>query len=394
MNTATTRGRDPASLRRDNLRALLRHLHLHGPTSRAELCEITGLTRSAIAGLVGELADRGLALEGPTSQPPTGRGRPPIIVSPHEDQAYVLAVAVEVDTIRISRVGFGGTVLAETRTAHDYAPGDPQRSVQQLTELLREWTHPSGTPPIGLGVAVPALVRAADGRIMRAPNLGWQHLSLGDELRRATGLPEPVVVGNEARLAALAEQRRGAGRECGDLVYVSADVGVGGGILTRDQVLTGHTGYGGEIGHMITNPGGRECHCGARGCWETEIGADALLRISGAPAPQDRHAALDDLLARAERGDEDALTAFRELVRPVALGLVNLVNVFNPERIILGGLLEPMLRHTGTQLESALAGLRGLPEVPLDLRPAQLGDHAPLLGAAEAAVNHFLARFE
>lgn len=393
MTTSTTRGRDPASVRRHNLRALLQHLHLQGPTSRAELCDITGLTRSAIADLVSELATRGLAVEGTgeSGQSPSGRGRPSMIVSPCVADTYVLAVAVEVDTIRLSRVGFGGSILTQTQTTHDYVPGEPARSVKQLAALIDEWIRSAPAPPIGLGVAVPGLVREEDGLITRAPNLDWHNVSLGDELQRATQLSGPIVIGNEARLAALAEQRRGAGRECGDLVYVSAEVGVGGGIVTHDYMLTGHTGYSGEIGHMITNPNGRDCHCGARGCWETEIGADAFLRYAGVPAPVDRHAALDDLLTRAEQRETQPLAAFRALCTPVAIGLANLLAIFNPERVILGGLLEPMMRHTGTQLQATLEQLRGLPEVLADLRPAQLGEHGRVLGAAEAAVNRFLA---
>ncbi|GAB2732043.1 ROK family transcriptional regulator [Salinifilum aidingensis] len=392
MTASTTPGRAPAGLRRHNLRTILQQLHLHGPTSRADLCEVTGLTRSAVADLVAELAERGLAAEGEAAGPQGGRGRPPRIVSPRDDSAQVLAVAIEVDTIRISRVGFGGALLDEEHVPHDREPGAPARSLTQITELIADRTRRADDKPIALGVAVPGLVRSADGQVMHAPNLDWHDLSLGAELRRSAALPLPIAIGNEARLAALAEQRRGAGRDCGELVYVSAEVGVGGGIITRDRVLTGHTGYAGEIGHMITDPGGRRCRCGGRGCWETEIGADALLRHAGVHDPQDRHAALNDLLARAAT-DTDAVEALRALCTPTAKGLANLANILNPERVILGGLLAPLLQHARADLETALAEFRG-PDVPLQLCPAELGGHGGLLGAAEAAVNQYLTQFD
>lgn len=389
MTTSTSQGRDSAGLRRHNVRVLLRHLHLHGPTSRARLGKITGLTRSAIADLVGELAERGLAMETGPSQTQTGRGRPPLIVAPSHERAKVLAVAVEVDTIRIRRIGLGGALLDGTELPHDAAPGDTVRSVRLLTELINTWIADEPEPPIALGVAVPGLVRAEDGMVARAPNLAWHELDLGEQLRAGTGLAEPVVVGNEARLAGLAEHLRGAGRQCGDLVYISAGVGVGGGIITRNRLLTGSTGYGGELGHMITHPGGRRCHCGGRGCWETEIGADALLRHAGVPQPTDRHAALDELFAGAARGG-DALEALRALCVPVATGIANLVNVFNPERVVLGGLLQPLAHHLADELRETLDELRGLPELPVELRPAELGADGRVLGAAETALDSFL----
>lgn len=391
MTSSSSQGRDPASLRRHNVRVLLRHLHLHGPTSRARLGKVTGLTRSAIADLVGELTSRGLAVETGPSQAPSGRGRPPLIVAPSHERARALAVAVEVDTIRIRRVGFGGALLEGTEVPHAAGTGEPERSVRQITELVSEWAG-DGEAPIALGVAVPGLVRAEDGLVARAPNLEWHELDLGERLRAATGLSGPVVVGNEARLAALAEHRRGAGQQCADLVYVSAEVGVGGGILARNRLLTGSTGYGGELGHMITRPGGRRCHCGARGCWETEIGADALLRQAGVPNPPDRHAALDQLFADAASGDAGALDALRALCTPVATGLANLVNVFNPERVVLGGLLQHLALHVGEDLRKALDELRGLPELPVELQPAEFGEDGRLLGAAEIAIDSFLGR--
>ncbi|ASU80961.1 ROK family protein [Actinopolyspora erythraea] len=394
MTTSTAQGRDPASLRRHNLRALLRHLHLRGPTSRVRLGEVTGLTRSAIADLVGELTERGLTTESGSSQPQPSRGRPPLIVSPRDERAYVLAVALDVDTVRIGRVGLGGNVLEEMTTQHEHVPGDPTASLEQLARLLREWAGTADAGPIAVGVAVPGLVRAEDGLVTRAPNLGWRDLGLGERLRDLAGLTAPVVVGNEARLAALAEHRRGAGRDRADLVYVSAGVGVGAGIVAHDQLLTGSTGYAGEVGHMITNPGGRACHCGARGCWETEIGADALLRQVGVVDPPDRQAELEHLFERAERAEAEALEVFRFLCAPVATGLANLVNVFDPKLILLGGLLRPVLRHAERELHDSLDRLRGLPELPVELAPAQLGEQGHLLGAAEAAVSSFLTTFE
>lgn len=387
-NRPGPRGRDAAGMRRHNLRAVLRHLHLHGPTSRPELCAVTGLTRSAIGDLVGELLARELVREqgGALSG---GRGRPPLVVTPHE-QTHVLAVAVEVDTISIGRVGLGGVVSEQDSVPHEYVAGDPSSSLDQLTEMLRRWASKSTTAPLAIGIAVPGIVAGEDGTIVSAPNLAWQQVRLGAELQRSTGLSVPITIANEARLAGLAEHRRGAGRDCADLVYVSAEVGVGGGVISGGRTLTGASGYAGEIGHMVTRPDGRACRCGGHGCWETEIGADALLRHAGITAPPDRHAALTELLRQADEGRPDAVAALRALCPAVAIGLANLINVFNPQRVLFGGLLTAVVRHARNELHGCLRAVHGLRAYPADVRGAELGELAPLLGAAEAAVDSVL----
>lgn len=390
MTTSARQGRDTASLRRHNLQAVLHHLHLHGPTSRVRLGEVTGLTRTAIADLVTELTGHELVTESGRNQPHAGRGRPPMIVSPSDRRAYVLAVSVEVDTITVGRVGLGGRLSEELSVPHHYRRGNPGQSLDQLTELLAARID-SASPPLGIGMAVPGLVRDVDGLVARAPNLGWRNVSLGDELRARLPVPCPVIVANEARLAALAEHRRGAGTGCRHLVYVSAEVGVGAGVIIDDRVLDGSVGYAGEAGHMIVRPGGLRCHCGGSGCWETEVGADALLRHAGTRHPRNRRAAVTRLTSRAREGDAAAVDAFAALCPAVAAGVTNLINLFDPERIVLGGLLVPLLECVPGQLRAAMAENRGLPEIDVELVPAELGDQVRLLGAAEAAVNRALA---
>lgn len=390
-------GRDTASIRQHNLRTVLRHLHLHGATNRVELGRVTGLTRSAVGDLVAELTARGLVTESEVEVASGARGRPSLVVAPRDDNARVVAVSVRVDTLRVTSVGLGGTVGEVVEVPHEHVPSDPRPTLEQLAMLLENQLKALNSPPLAVGVAVPGLVRTTDGTVALAPRLRWRDLSLREELGRRVNLGAPLVTGNDSNFSTLAEHLRGAGRGHGHLVYLFAELGVGGGIIVDNQLLVGgKPGYGGEVGHMVTDPGGRPCDCGGHGCWETQIAAAALLRHAGisAATDYDRRAAVTELLARADRDDPAAVAALTALVPPLAAGIATLLSLFNPERIILGGLIAHVLQHADAEVRAAITYHRpALSNSPVDLVPAELGDKAPLLGAAEAAINTFLDTF-
>jgi D-xylose transport system substrate-binding protein len=244
---------------------------------------------------------------------------------------------------------------------------------------------------VGIGVAVVGVVRRDDGLVSTAPNLGWRDAPLGIALRRALRSRAPLVIANEADLGALAEHRRGAAVGADDVVFLSGEVGLGGGLIVGGRPLTGVAGYAGEIGHLPVNPvAGSVCRCGAVGCWETEVGEDALLVRAGRPAGGGR-VAVEAVVAAAESGDERALAALAEVGRWLGIGLAGLVNTLSPRRVVLGGrfaLLHPfVLAPVEDELDRrALDAPRGHVEIV----PAALGADAPLIGAAELAFEPML----
>ncbi|WP_219417197.1 ROK family protein [Pseudonocardia nigra] len=391
-------GRDTVSVRRHNLRTVLRHLHLHGPTTRTQLGKITGLTRSAVGDLVAELTARELVSESDVvAEFGRTRGRPSLLVAPRADVARVLAVVIGDDTLRAAWVGLGGSVGTVTEMPHDYVPGDPEPSLEQLTTMLRGLLSGTAHLPLAIGVAVPGLVRATDGAVALAPRLGWRDLRLDDELRRRIDVHAPLVTGNDSNLIALAEHLRGAGRDHDHMIYLGCELGVGGGIIVDGRLLQGgHPGYAGEVGHMVIGDGVLSCYCGGHGCWETQVAADAVFRhagmtVTGAHA---RKAALAELLARSEQRDTEARAALTALLPAFAAGVATLLSLFNPGRVILGGVFAHLLQHAESELRAAIAYRRPvLSNGPIDLVSAELGTQGPLLGAAEAAVDAFLAGF-
>ena len=295
--------RPRAHVRRQNLSALLREVHVHGALSRSELGTRTGLNRSTIGSLVSELASRDLVQESPPVERP-GPGRPSPLVSPIPDRPVVLAVDVATDSLAVALIGIGGAIVSAARIDRQRGLRSPQSEVTALARLAAPFiSSPEARASIvAVGVAVPGTVRRDDGYVHLAPNLGWHDVPIPDLIHDELQLDVPVVVGNDANLAALAEHTRGAGVGHDDFICLWGEAGIGAGIITGGQQLHGSVGYAGEVGHMTVNPQGLACHCGSRGCLETEVGEDALIR-QAAHVPWDgTRADIDELIDAAERG--------------------------------------------------------------------------------------------
>lgn len=385
-------GQRSETVRRANLSTIVRELHLRGPLSRSELVARTGLTRSAIRALIGELVAGEIVAEEPAVRLGTP-GRPSPVVRLIGDNAVVLALEIAVDSLAVAVVGAGGAVFEHRRVDRPRGHSTVEEIAGDLVDLawMARARRPIDELPIRIGVAVAGIVNRIDGVVAFAPNLGWVDAPLGDRLAHTLGLSVPVEVGNESDLGALAEFRRGAARGADDVLYVHGEVGVGGGIIVDGRPLGGIAGYGGEIGHMPVNPAGRPCRCGSVGCWETEVGEGALLTRAGYPLDGGR-AAVDAVLADAAAGRAAALAALADVGRWLGIGLAGLVNILNPRRVVLGGLFSRIHPFVGDLVEAgldryALAAPRRLVSVV----PSTLGVDAPLLGAAEMAFEPLLA---
>jgi predicted NBD/HSP70 family sugar kinase len=288
-------------------------------------------------------------------------------------------------------VGLGGAPIETIRVDHPRGQLAVERVVDDLVALTTPMLSRVGGPLVGVGVAVAGVVRRSDGLVTMAPNLGWVDVPLGLRLANALGVDVPIAVANDGDLGALAEHRRGAAVGVADVLYVSGEVGVGGGLIVADVPLTGAAGFAGEIGHIPVNPGGSPCRCGSVGCWETEVGEGALLELAGLP-PDSGRAGIERVLAEAAAGTPTAVAALEHVGRWLAIGLAGLINVLNPRLVVMGamhGRIYPAVRAT---VEAELAR-RTLPAPHALVRivPATLGPDAPLLGAAELALEPVLA---
>ncbi|HEY5630401.1 MAG TPA: ROK family protein, partial [Candidatus Limnocylindrales bacterium] len=243
----------------------------------------------------------------------------------------------------------------------------------------------------GIGVAVAGVVRRSDGLVRTAPNLGWAEVPLGDELAAALDLNVPIAIANDADMGLLAEHRRGAATGVDDVLYVSGEVGVGGGAIIGGRPLMGVAGYGGEIGHMPVNPGGIPCRCGSTGCWETEVGEGALLALAGLPPDAGREG-VEAVLRDAAAGVPTAEAALEHVGRWLGIGLAGLINILNPQLVILGAMHGRIHAAVRPVMERELdrRSLRA-PRNSVRVVPATLGVGAPARGAAELAFEPLLA---
>jgi predicted NBD/HSP70 family sugar kinase len=373
----------PDAIRRHNLGLLLGQVHHDGELTRAELTQRLALSRSTIGALVADLTELGLLDE----RVPSGgerAGRPSHVVGPRSDGPYAIAVDIDVTHLTIAAVGIGGRVLSRHTLAMSPSPSPPElvaRHIVTQAEHVATQVDP-GAWPVGIGVSVPGTVDRRTGTVGFAPNLTWRKEEFGAMLAELAPPGLPVMVGNDADLAVVAEHLRGSGRDCDDVVYLIGRIGVGAGIIVNGSPLRGHDGHAGEVGHNVVDVSGPPCHCGKRGCVETYVGESALLALAG----RDETATAEAVFADATAGDQRAMAAVVAVAAALGRTIANLVNVLNPERVLLGGSFTEVFRIAGDEVVQAIEthtmeGSRNA----VQLCTPGLGDDSSLLGAAELA---------
>jgi predicted NBD/HSP70 family sugar kinase len=382
----------PETARRTNRAIVLEHIHRHGELARADLTQLLGLNRSTIASVIADLVSLGLVSERVPARG-EGVGRPSHLVGPRSDGPYVIAVEIDADHVTTSAVSLGGEVLS--RDDHDLRPQDTGSIA--VADRIRadaasiEQAVPSGAFLVGVGVSLPGTVRSGDEVVVQAPNLGWRDEPFHELLASRFPPGLPIRLANDADVGAMAEHLRGAASGASDAIYLIGKIGVGAGMIVGGQALTGAGGLAGEVGHMVLDPAGPVCRCGSNGCMEALVGEAALLRASGWLRPPTRHA-VAQVLEAARLGEPAARAGIAQVGSALGLAIANLVNLLNPEVVILGGSLAPILELGATSIEAqldrhAMAGQRQM----VTLRTPDLGDDSSLIGAAELAFRPLLA---
>ncbi|WP_431279586.1 ROK family protein [Leifsonia poae] len=376
------------AMRRHNLATVLRMVHRAGAIPRSALTQATGLNRSTVGALVGELVELGLVAE---REPQTSNrvGRPSPVVAA-DARVVALSVNPEIDAVTVGVVGLDGSVLHQVRSATDHVPSATEAAA--IAAAVIDDLRPDLTEArvVGIGVAVPGLVRGSDGVVRLAPHLEWVDEPFAAQLAEATGYP--VHAANDARLGANAERLFGAGRGASHLVYLNGGAsGIGAGVIVGGESLTGVSGYAGELGHTLVNSAGIRCHCGAIGCLETEVSQHALLAVLGLTAADPDE--LDRALAAAvEAGETDVLAEIERQLGFLATALRTATNVFNPELIVLGGFLGSLHAVAPDRLPALVSAqaLRASAE-NLAIVRAELGSRILTIGAAELAFAPLIA---
>ena len=410
----THMGHQPADftdVRATNLAVVLRFVRTNAPCSRADIAASTGLNKATVSSLVAELIDRRLLRETGLTEHRIGRPATMIVV----DGAPYAAIGLEVNTDHLTVVAMdlAGNRLLSWRRAFTGLGAPPPKAIAAITALARRAVarvHGEGRHVLGLAIGVAGLVDA-DGVVRLAPNLGWRDVALREAVVAA--LDEPgysVVVENDANLAARAEHRYGPHAGVANLVHLNGHVGVGAGIVSDGRLLRGGLGFGGEIGHIQVESGGPVCACGRRGCLEAVAGVGALVRrltagtdpsanggggVVGADATgADPAAALDlepeveDLVRRAQAGDDAVVAAMNDAGRHLGHAISVLSNLVNPEVVILGGYYVPLAPWLLPAAEAELRNRAVAPDAGgCRLAVSTLGHNATATGGAASVLD-------
>ncbi len=331
--------------RAHNSSLVLRALYDHGPLSRADVARRTGLTRTTVSDLVGELLTDGLAEE--IGRGPSTGGKSPILLRLGDDARVVIALDLGERTFRGAVVNLRGTI--HRQVARSVEGLDGQAALAVVHELLADLAPETSGALLGIGVGTPGVIDTTTGTIRWAVNLDWQDLPLGALLRERYDVP--VVVANDSRAAALAVHLFDGQDRPANLVAVRVGRGIGAGLVLGGQLFHGDGFGAGEIGHIVLDPSGDPCHCGRRGCLETVAAAPAILarataaagQAPGSPLGKRMVAAsggpleLADVKASVEAGDERAIRIVDDAGRALGQVVGGMIATLDVRRIALLG---------------------------------------------------------
>ena len=321
-----------------NRSAVLNMIKTHGPISRAEVARRTGLSAATVTGITAELIADGLVLE---KAPGDSRGgRPPILLILNPHGGYVVGLKLTENETIGALTDLEATVMAKRTTR--FTDPSPERAVEALAQVVAALVTQSGMRKkqlLGVGVGLAGIVDGARGVLRQSPYFGWRDVPLRDMLQARMRVP--VYIDNDVNTLTLTEKWFGAGQGIDDFLTVTVGRGIGLGIVVNGQFYRGVRGGAGEFGHTVMEPDGPLCDCGKRGCLETFVGDPGLLRMAAEavqrgemPGPVE---GMENLIALAEEGNAGAQAVFARAGDVLGRGVANLINLFNPQRIIIGG---------------------------------------------------------
>ncbi len=404
----TQLGSNISKVKSHNLSAVLSTLRRHEPVSRVRLAELTGLSTTTITNLVSELLEQGLVAEDNSQKPTPPRrvGRPRTFLRLAPEARYAVGVHIGVGSVRVAVSNLHARLLTTLSLDHplDRSPDEVLGETAGLVEDALAGSGAAREKVVGVGVGASGLVNPHTGVNVVAPNLGWRDVPIRDWLAERLALP--VCVDNNARAMALGEALFGAGQDAHALAFVYARIGVGAGFVVGEQLFRGSAAGAGEIGHTTIVPdGGEPCRCGNTGCLETLVSEPVIVRLAEALAAQEpegilaghmqsgQGSAIERVLAAARAGDAATRAMLEERAGFMGIALANLVNVLNPDLIVLGGLcaqgqdlLLPAIEDVMRQRAFANLGEQ------VQLQTTSFGPHAGVTGATALALYTFFYR--
>ncbi len=392
---------DQLLVKQINKSIVLNTIRKKGNISRAEIAGITGLNKSTVSFLVDELINEGFVKEeGPGE---SKGGRKPIILSINERAGCIIGIDLDVNYILIVLTDLMANVIWEKKI--DVKIGETQQTIiERLIELIDEAI--SNAPEtiggiLGIGIGVPGIVDYKKGSILLAPNLKWENVPLKQIIEDKFKIK--VHIDNEANVGAIGEKWFGVGAKYNNLVYVSAGIGIGTGIIINGELYRGTVGLAGEMGHMTIDIHDHQCRCGNTGCWENYASEKALLEYINTQllmGKSDEYINKNnfytlsaiDIIDYARKGSKIAVEALKEIGRKLGVGVVNIINTFNPELIIIGNTLsladDLILNEVLKEVEEKSLVYR---YYKVKIKTSKLQFHAGAIGAVSLVISELFA---
>ena len=315
-------------VKKNNKALVLQLIIANEPISRADIAQVSGLHKATVSSLVNDLLEEVLIYESGPGE--SSGGRRPVNLHFNNVAGYAIGIDIGVNHVLCVLTDLRGNIIIELNEKVNRTPFPAIMSkIQNMVQTLMDQMPASLYGVVGIGVGVPGIVNKS-GTILLAPNLGWTNIGLKHELEALYNVP--VLVENEANAGAFGEQQFGVGQNYQNIIYVSAGIGIGVGIILNKELYQGKNGFSGEVGHMIIELNGKPCSCGSRGCWEAYASENALLESANTDS-------LEALIEKAREWDETAISHFEEIGQYLGYGINNIINTFNPDQVILGNRL-------------------------------------------------------
>lgn len=323
-------------VKRENKAIVLHLIMNHFPISRADVAQKSGLNKGTVSSLVAELLEEQLIYESGPGE--SSGGRRPVMLLFNQGAGYSIGLDLGVNYILGVLTDLQGNIVLDKNEKYkNLSFEDTLDRVKKMISFLIQAAPPSPYGVVGIGIGAPGIVNK-EGDILLAPNLGWKNVSLTAELEKEFNIP--VIVENEANAGAYGEKKFGLGQPFDNLIYISAGIGIGTGIIINSELYKGINGYSGEFGHMTIDKNGIQCRCGNKGCWELYASEQSLLsKASEMNLEITEDVNLNDIISLAQNGEQAVLQLLEETGQNLGLGMVNIIHAFNPQQIIIGNRL-------------------------------------------------------
>lgn len=375
-------------VKKGNKSLVLDKIKYNSPISRASVASQVGLNKGTVSSLVNDLLEEHLIYESGPGE--SSGGRRPVMLLFNEKAGYSIGIDLGVNYLLGVLTDLNGNIHTEKQiTFKNLNYEEIEIKLFETIEYLLKSTPESPHGVIGIGVGVPGIVDK-DDNILLAPNLNWRNINLKEVLEERYNLP--IIIENEANAGAYGEKNFGAGKDFENVIYVSAGIGIGVGLILNDSLYKGSNGFSGELGHMTIQAGGAKCRCGNEGCWELYASEQALVRqAEKLDIPSDMQD-LEGLVTLAESGNDEIIALFEQTGDYLGIGINNIINIFNPQQVIIGNRLAYSEKWLKDSLNKRISNQAlWFQQNDLQIDFSELSTRSTALGVAAFSIENFLS---